>query len=207
MTKPSIDWTQVHPEFVWLAQDVAKMERDEVVRYIPVGTLFQSKPSMGPHGYWQPGSSYASEYEDAGIFASFIPGDCPSEESLVERPSIREVSLTILGQPYSKANSRKLVTRGLAGRPMLIKSAKALSYEASAKLQILRQASPFESDLSATIHIYYASRRPDLDESVILDVMQGKIYTNDRQIKEKHIFWHLDKENPRAEIVIREIAT
>ena len=54
--------------------------------------------------------------------------------------------------------------------------------------------------------IYYASRRPDLDESLILDLMQGIIYENDRSVKEKHIFWGgVDKEDPRAEIVVSVI--
>jgi len=61
-----------------------------------------------------------------------------------------------------------------------------------------------DGDLSVSITIYYASRRPDLDESVILDAMQDLIYLNDRQVKEKHIYWGLDKENPRAEIQVRK---
>ena len=59
-----------------------------------------------------------------------------------------------------------------------------------------------EGDLWVDITIYYASRRPDLDESVILDCMQGFIYKNDRQVKEKWVRWGLDKENPRAEIFV-----
>ena len=61
-----------------------------------------------------------------------------------------------------------------------------------------------EGDLSVTITIFYATRRPDLDESVILDCMQDRIYRNDRQVKEKHIFWGLDRDNPRAEITVTE---
>ena len=53
--------------------------------------------------------------------------------------------------------------------------------------------------------IYYKSRRPDLDESVILDAMEKFIYKNDRQVKEKHIFWGLDVLNPRAEIEVEEL--
>jgi Holliday junction resolvase RusA-like endonuclease len=52
------------------------------------------------------------------------------------------------------------------------------------------------------MYIHYASRRPDLDESLILDLLQGVAYVNDRQVKEKHIYWGLDKENPRAEIIV-----
>lgn len=60
-------------------------------------------------------------------------------------------------------------------------------------------------DVSVTIKIWYASRRPDLDESIILDAMQGLIYDNDRQVKIKRIEWGLDKENPRSEIFVQEI--
>lgn len=60
-----------------------------------------------------------------------------------------------------------------------------------------------QGDVSVTITIYYASRRPDLDESVILDCMQGFIYENDRQVKEKHVYHRLDKVNPRAEITVQ----
>jgi Holliday junction resolvase RusA-like endonuclease len=60
-------------------------------------------------------------------------------------------------------------------------------------------------DLRVTLHIFYASRRPDLDESLILDLMQGLIYANDRQVKERHCYWGLDPENPRAEIIIEKI--
>ena len=45
----------------------------------------------------------------------------------------------------------------------------------------------------------------DLDESLILDAMEGFIYKNDRQVKEKHIYWGLDKDNPRAEIEVSKI--
>ena len=43
---------------------------------------------------------------------------------------------------------------------------------------------------------------PPLDESLILDAMQGKIYINDRQVREKHVFHGLDKENPRTDIAV-----
>jgi hypothetical protein len=35
--------------------------------------------------------------------------------------------------------------------------------------------------------------------------MQGLIYENDRQVKERHCYWGLDPENPRAEIIIEKI--
>ena len=124
------------------------------------------------------------------------------------------IVLTILGEAASKANSRRLVTFG--SRPASIKSAKALSFEKSAILQIPEAAKQMlEGDLQAKIKIFYASRRPDLDESVILDCLQAKykkgelvrrgVYINDRQIKRKLIEWGLDKANPRAEIEISRL--
>ena len=107
----------------------------------------------------------------------------------------------INGEPASKANSRRLVT--IKGRPAFIKSAKALAYVKSFEEQCPQMGdSMLEGDLEATIKIYYSSRRPDLDESVILDCMQGFIYKNDRQVRRKVIEWGLDKENPRAEILV-----
>lgn len=115
----------------------------------------------------------------------------------------RIVSFVVHGEPASKANSRQLVH--LNGRPAFIKSKKARDYEKAFKIQCKKLDELMEGDLRVTIKIYYASRRPDLDESVILDSMQGFIYQNDRQVKEKHIFHALDKEDPRAEIVVETL--
>ncbi len=121
------------------------------------------------------------------------------------------IRFTILGEPASKANSRKLVSFG--DRPGIIKSDKALGYEADALLQIPVSARQMlTGDVMVLITIFYASRRPDLDESVILDVLQAKkekgvvvrtgVYVNDRQVKEKHVYWRIDKKNPRAVITV-----
>jgi Holliday junction resolvase RusA-like endonuclease len=114
-----------------------------------------------------------------------------------------EIFFTVLGEPASKANSRQLVR--LNGRPMFIKSKKARDYVDAFKLQCPKLSALMEGDLVVHIKIYYASRRPDLDESVILDAMQGLIYENDRQVKEKHVYHALDKHNPRAEIRIETL--
>ena len=53
--------------------------------------------------------------------------------------------------------------------------------------------------------IFYKTRRPDLDESLILDLLEGLVYENDRQVKMKYIEWGLDKERPRTHIVISTI--
>jgi hypothetical protein len=109
----------------------------------------------------------------------------------------------IRGEPASKANSRRVVQIG--GMSRLIKSQKALTYSDLFKQQAVPLNPPITEDVRVTIHIHYASRRPDLDESLILDLLQGVAYVNDRQVKEKHIYWHLDKADPRSEIIVEAL--
>jgi Holliday junction resolvase RusA-like endonuclease len=91
------------------------------------------------------------------------------------------------------------------GRPAFIKSPKARGYERDFRLQCKKLDPLMEGDLAVEITIHYATRRPDLDESLILDCMQGLIYENDRQVKEKHIFHRLDETNPRTEIRVKKL--
>lgn len=116
---------------------------------------------------------------------------------------LQALSLKIFGEPASKANSRKVVRIGGVSR--LIKSKKALTYSEAFKLQAIPITPLMTGDVRVTMKIYYASRRPDLDESLILDLLQDVVYTNDRQVKEKHIYWGLDKENPRTEMLIERL--
>lgn len=106
----------------------------------------------------------------------------------------------IYGEPASKANSRKIVMFGK--RPAIIKSQKARDYVKAFEKQCKKLPKLVTDDLVVEMTIYYASRRPDLDESVVLDCMQGFIYKNDRQVKKKIINWGLDRDNPRSEIKV-----
>ena len=117
---------------------------------------------------------------------------------------LQVVSQIIFGEPASKANSRRVVHYG--GMSRLIKSKKALTYSDVFRQQCKALPTLMTGDLKVTLHIYYASRRPDLDESLILDLLQGYVYANDRQVKERHCYWGLDPENPRAEITVEKIA-
>jgi Holliday junction resolvase RusA-like endonuclease len=112
------------------------------------------------------------------------------------------IIFTINGEPASKSNQRKLVK--IKGRIVPIKSQKALSYVKEFQKQIPKIDPLTEDYVKVEMMIYYASRRPDLDESLILDCMQDYVYYNDRQVKEKHIYWGLDKENPRTIIRVTE---
>jgi Holliday junction resolvase RusA-like endonuclease len=120
-----------------------------------------------------------------------------------DTPELQSLVQIIFGEPASKANSRRVVRFGGVSR--LIKSQKALNYSDAFRQQCQPLAVLMTGDLRVTLHIYYASRRPDLDETLILDLMQGLVYENDRQVKERHAYWGLDPENPRAEILIEKI--
>lgn len=111
----------------------------------------------------------------------------------------RSIAFTIYGEPASKANSRRWTGK------YFIKSEKALKYAKAFEDQCPVLDPLIDGDVRVVLHIWYASRRPDLDESLILDLMQERIYLNDRAVKERHAYWHLDKENPRSEIVVEQL--
>jgi len=109
-------------------------------------------------------------------------------------------TIMIIGEPASKANSRRLVIIG--GKPRFIKSKKALNYSKDFKKQCPTRKELFEEDVFIAIKIYYASRRPDLDASLILDLLQDYVYSNDRLVKGQYLEWGLDRKNPRSFIVV-----
>ena len=84
---------------------------------------------------------------------------------------LQALSLIIFGEPASKANSRRVVKFGNMSR--LIKSQKALDYSDAFKQQCPPLGRLMSGDIKMTMWIYYASRRPDLDESLILYLLQG----------------------------------
>ena len=120
-----------------------------------------------------------------------------------ENMSTKVHQFEILGEPASKANSRKIVL--IKGRPASIKSDKARKYAKCFLEQCEQLEELFSGDVCVEMLIHYASRRPDLDESLILDLMQGKIYENDRQVKQKNIYWGLDRERPRTIIRVSSL--
>jgi len=113
---------------------------------------------------------------------------------------INPYTLTIHGEPASKANSRQLVL--IRGRMVPIKSKKALSYMRAFSQQCPTLDPLMDEDLAIAMKIYYKTRRPDLDESLILDLLQGTIYKNDRAIKLKYIEHGLSKDDPRVVMAI-----
>ncbi len=130
------------------------------------------------------------------------------------------VRFVIRGEAASKANSRELVTIGPKDKRRTIfrKSDKALAFEDSAQLQVPADARRMFAGLVAVdLRIHYASMLPDLDESIVLDVLQAQfspkgkgtrrlvragVYINDRQVWHKRVTRGLDAANPRIEVTV-----
>lgn len=120
---------------------------------------------------------------------------------------MNEMKFVVLGEPASKSNSRTLVCRK-GGKPRNIKSKKALSYVDNFILQVKSMNLPkiHEGDIIFKCWIYYASYKPDLDESLIMDCLQKSgVIRNDRQIKEKHIYHGIDRKNPHVVIILQKL--
>ena len=115
-----------------------------------------------------------------------------------------EYEAIVPGETASKSNARQLVRIGRRFVP--IKSKKALAYKDCFERLAPTIDPLMDGDVLLFCHIFYATRRPDLDESLIMDCLEGRAYKNDRQIKAKIILHGLDRESPRAEIKIARIA-
>lgn len=114
--------------------------------------------------------------------------------------------MVVRGTPESKANSRRL-GRDRAGVSRLFKSAKARRYELDFAKQVPVQPPDKLLVGPVTVHIdiYYPDWRRDCDESLVLDLLQGRAYKNDRQVVEKVVRRFVDKVNPRATIKVQEV--
>jgi Holliday junction resolvase RusA-like endonuclease len=83
-----------------------------------------------------------------------------------------------------------------------IKSKKALAYMKAFGQQCPVLDPLMDGDLAIAMMIYYRTRRPDLDESLILDLLQGSVYKNDRAVKLKYVEHGLSKADPRVVMAI-----
>ncbi len=131
-------------------------------------------------------------------------------------------SAVIVGEPCSKANSRELVYSPSAvgvtpdnriyqkGRkPKFKKSDEALLYCDAFTLQmnalkaVMGWGVAIDVEVFMVCIIYYTSQRKDLDESLILDMLQKTgIIKNDRLIRTRFTDHFIDKQRPRANIVL-----
>lgn len=128
------------------------------------------------------------------------------ESATVEETGSYLFQQEILGEPASKSNSRRIVK--IKGNTRIIKSEKALRYKDDFLRQIKPPPVPIEGDVMIEVVVWYATRRPDLDITLIMDLLQdSKVILNDRQIKVIKAYHQLDKNNSRSIIRLSRVSS
>ena len=117
-----------------------------------------------------------------------------------------DLDFWIEGEPASAKNQRRIVL--IHNKPRVIKSVKALAYQKTFLEQCPLLDPLLGGDVALLLDVFYASRRPDLAAiDLVMDLLQGRIYENDRQVKASQSLWNLDRERPRVRIRLRELKT
>lgn len=112
------------------------------------------------------------------------------------------IRLTILGNPPSKANSYR------ASGKKFYKASKVGTYERSFSLQCNYKGDPIDDRFLAVLDVYVANAGSDLDNTfkVIFDCLQSNgIIKNDNKCYKIIATKHVDKKNPRVEIVLESL--
>ncbi len=117
---------------------------------------------------------------------------------------------TVTGEPGRKSNQRRIITNPATDKPMIIKSAKAMSYERTFLKQVPEEAKLGVGDVDHPLmlwaHIYYASNRPDVSTELLQDLLEkAGVVKNDRWLKQYMVYGAIDKENPRVELRLYRI--
>lgn len=116
-------------------------------------------------------------------------------------------SEVIKGNVPSKSNSYRI---GVAnGRHTLIKTDALRKYEKLFYIQCRNRNAMISGYFGLRVKVFYASQRLDLDNSlkIILDCLQSaRVITNDNRCVHIEADKYLDKENPRIELELWELA-
>lgn len=142
------------------------------------------------------------------------------------------IAFVIHGEAASKSNSRRLVpdrtrdplTGNARGGQRVIKSAKALAFEQAALKQIPpRCRVRLDVPVRVSLRMVYRTERPDMDPALVLDCLQDRwvrlppgsargpelahrgVVTNDRLVRELHVFHAIDRRDPRVEVMVEPL--
>lgn len=120
------------------------------------------------------------------------------------------VRLVIAGKPATKKTSVAIVTNRRTGKPFLIGHPRSRGWAADAQRQARQQyrGAPLTGPLIVNYQVYRAADRGDLGgfEAAIDDALQGVVYANDAQIVGRASAKHIDRVNPRVEIIVSAVA-
>lgn len=81
---------------------------------------------------------------------------------------------------------------------------KAFKWEAASCVSLDVDPFPLPTQLAVTMRIYRPRKAGDIDNRVkiILDSMNGRLWIDDSQISELHVYRYDDKANPRIELEV-----
>ncbi len=110
-------------------------------------------------------------------------------------------SATIRGEPTSQMRSHDVVVRDGAARLVTSRPARLWQNLAVPQLLNRRPARPLAHDLVLNCGFWSSSRRPPVDEGLVIEVLErAAIIADGRQIREKHVFAAVDRDDPRVTV-------
>ena len=112
---------------------------------------------------------------------------------------------TVYGQLPSMKNRR--ILKVIKGRIMSFKNPEAQRYVKDFLKQIPGNLQVrYDTPVRLTALIFYKTKRPDLDESLLMDCLESSsIITNDRLIWDKQILKYFDKHIPRITFYVEKL--
>ncbi len=114
--------------------------------------------------------------------------------------------IVLLGEPKSTSHIYKYRVRGKFVHGYMSKKGRELklSYKKQAKKQYKK--SPLTGPLEVTVMYYFGTKRacdPDNFFKLVLDSLNGLVWVDDSQIRILTAVMGYDKENPRAEVIVK----
>ncbi len=120
-----------------------------------------------------------------------------------EMERLRPISVT-LTLPYPPSVNR--MYRIAHNRLVLTEDAR--TYKIAAGWVAQKEGiAPFTGRIALYVHLYRGHKRGDADNPLkcLQDALNGIAWNDDEQIIELHVWRHDDKQNPRAEVEVREV--
>ncbi|WP_423066049.1 RusA family crossover junction endodeoxyribonuclease [Devosia sp. CN2-171] len=119
------------------------------------------------------------------------------------------MKVTLKGEPKSTNHIYKYACRGSFPCMYMSADGKALKKEYQWQVKTQFRGEPLKGPLSITVTIYLPTkRRSDWDNfhKLSMDALSGIVWEDDSQKQDARVLKSYDKENPRIEIEVRELA-
>lgn len=118
------------------------------------------------------------------------------------------MEIILSGNPLSTQTIYRYTCIGRFARLYMAKAGKKLKeqYQADARMQYEGEMILGDCELEITL-FFKDKRRRDIDNfnKLVLDSLEGVVYEDDKQIQRLTIIKNYSKENPRIEIIIKQI--